>query len=297
MRTHVLVLHGTLDPAQLWPEGTSDADTLRVRLGEFTWRRRTVSELETAHVVGRVEKPIVEAGVVHVRLEGVDAPELHYRPTPPPCLGLRERTRYDAVNQTFVQPFGKNAARLLAEHLGVAPLPCIVRTEVRSPTDAFDTYGRMIGTVTIRGHDIGQFLLADGYAMPAFYETTPRDQMRAYTKLARAARRHRTNVWRPASVFPKLFRRTCAWHVERAARLTELDFHEWLARQHDMCWPMDVFLEAAGRAAPRKLAEFVRERSELTVAPFDLVFKEAPAEVALTARDGPIRQGQRRRRA
>jgi hypothetical protein len=95
MRTHLLELHGTLDVTQLWPECTSDADAFRVRVARraFHWLGHPLPELDDGRVFGRVEKPVVEDGVVHVRLEGVDAPELHYRPTPPPWLGLHELRR------------------------------------------------------------------------------------------------------------------------------------------------------------------------------------------------------------
>ena len=81
----LLELRDTLNPAQFWPDGTSDADTLQVAvaesLGGFVYDGRPTRAFAHARIGN---KAVVNArALVTVRLQGIDAPELHFvRPTP-----------------------------------------------------------------------------------------------------------------------------------------------------------------------------------------------------------------------
>src|SRR5207237_209867 len=71
------------DLAQFWPDGTSDADTLHVLpddVAQVAIDRQPA--LPSAFFVDALANghPVVRAHTLTVRLEGVDAPELHYRP-------------------------------------------------------------------------------------------------------------------------------------------------------------------------------------------------------------------------
>jgi hypothetical protein len=48
-----------------------------------------------------------------------------------------------------------------------------------------------------------------------------------------------------------------------------------------MCWLTARFLESGGSAKPMRFADVVRSEKALAVAPSDLVFKEAAAEVRI----------------
>lgn len=91
MARGTLIVEGPIDIAQFWPTGSSDADTVKVRLhpgpGAFRFRPRPGTSFKPtrafdgASIAGRIRRPVVDAtGHVVVRLQGVDAPELHYRP-------------------------------------------------------------------------------------------------------------------------------------------------------------------------------------------------------------------------
>ena len=82
---------GRIDLHQFWPLGESDADTTKlvVRLAPSASRFRpalgrafhVTRAFDDAIVIGKIRRPAIDAkGRVVVRLQGVDAPELHYRP-------------------------------------------------------------------------------------------------------------------------------------------------------------------------------------------------------------------------
>ena len=77
-------IHGRLDVDQFWPTGSSDADTLHVHVEHVrvhpkpgaAWKKASLTHLR-APATGR---RLMSNGSITVRLEGVDAPELHYTP-------------------------------------------------------------------------------------------------------------------------------------------------------------------------------------------------------------------------
>ena len=88
----ILHVRGTIDLAQFWPQGASDADTMHVAVdtGSFAFARNPASRfvktrvLADAVVRGRIATPVVRAkGTMVVRLQAIDAPELHHQVTLP----------------------------------------------------------------------------------------------------------------------------------------------------------------------------------------------------------------------
>jgi endonuclease YncB( thermonuclease family) len=100
MASGLLELTGTIDLSQLWPRRTSDADTTKIKVSTtrdaFRFRSgprapwKVTHAFEDATVKGRTSKaPIDNQGRVTVRLQGIGAPELHYRP--PALLKTKEQ--------------------------------------------------------------------------------------------------------------------------------------------------------------------------------------------------------------
>lgn len=96
---------------------------------------------------------IDKKGRITVRLQGIDAPELHYGPAP---LGKKAavtdemRAALKAVNHKYRQHHGQSAAKALLDMLssaGPGPLPCAFATAVDHPNDVCEKYGRMVGDV------------------------------------------------------------------------------------------------------------------------------------------------------
>jgi len=193
MATGLLEVTGSIQLDQFWPVGTSDADTtkilVRVDKHSFRFRRseehpfRTTHAFEDAIVIGkRGRRPAVrDGGVIVVRLQGIDAPELHYRPGSarrPKDRTARQSEIYLAWNYEYRQPLAESgtiALRGMLADAGPSPAPCIVRTAVDSPNQVFDTYGRFVGNVHVKlGAElvsINHWLVATGWALPALYSS------------------------------------------------------------------------------------------------------------------------------
>lgn len=304
-----LEARGTLETSAIWPAGSADADTLRVHLlpppEGFRFRSAggtrfaRVPGLDAAWILGRVRRPLLDRERrLSVRLEGVDAPELHYRPA-----GVHS-------GRAFRQPFAESAARALRAWLasaGSRSLPCRVVADVDDPAHAFDTYGRCVGEVWV-ATDTGEqpvapWLLQQGWAVPAFYSTTPHDKIETFVALAEASRRARRGLWAHgthtwarlswgqryrsgaadegeedggAVLLPKLFRRLVTWALARRAGATARSFRQALALGDGGYWPRVVL--RSERAAPLlPLSALLGERGYVAVDPEDLLF---PAELA-----------------
>jgi endonuclease YncB( thermonuclease family) len=202
----ILHVRGTIDLAQFWPGGTSDADTMHVAVDprSFAFARNPASRfvttrvLENAIVRGRTATQVVRRdGTIVVRLQAIDAPELHHQVTLP-----RDPTRAHAFVGPFRQPGGVIAVRQLAHRLramGGPRLDCVVMTRVDRPGDAFDAYGRCVGDVYVRASGrtlhVNHWLLAHGWALPTFYASMRADEIRHAIALTRQARRERCGVW------------------------------------------------------------------------------------------------------
>ena len=92
MPAGMLEVAGSIDVNQFWPTGRSDADTTKVIVkvggGAIQFRKDSSSPFQVTHVFdnatvkGRTTKPPIKNGQLTIRLQGIDATELHYQPSP-----------------------------------------------------------------------------------------------------------------------------------------------------------------------------------------------------------------------
>lgn len=84
----MLKVRGTIPIAQFWRESTVDADTTKIHVSvkhdSFSFSEdgrnfRVTHVFDDARVVGKSRGPVIRNGHIAVRLQGVDAPELHHR--------------------------------------------------------------------------------------------------------------------------------------------------------------------------------------------------------------------------
>ena len=146
----LLELTGHIDVSQLAPQGSSDADTTKIAVttsdAAFRFRADAGASWQVtrafagATVKGRVSKAVIDTqGRVTVRLQGVDAPELHYRPSAVLKKGQQseeQRTKFLRWNLDFRQPFaetGTRALRTFLDSLGRDPLPASCARMSRNP--------------------------------------------------------------------------------------------------------------------------------------------------------------------
>ena len=125
---------------------------------------------------GASKKPVIDAqSRVTVRLQGIDAPELHYKA---PALRksrsevtATKRAAYNAENKTERRQYwGETATLALAEKLptyGAGEIRCAVYSFVDHPYELMDTYGRVVGNLHVGkrlGLDINRWLTEQGFA-------------------------------------------------------------------------------------------------------------------------------------
>lgn len=127
------------------------------------------STLAHAEVVGRasvIDGDTIEISGQRIRLHGVDAPEKGQ-----PCFGVDER------------PYrcGPIAANALDEFIGQSPVSCHERTT--------DRYGRLVADCSVRGQDIEEWLVRNGYAMA--YRRYSSD----YIGAEQEAKNNRRGIW------------------------------------------------------------------------------------------------------
>lgn len=192
---------------------------------------------------------------VCVRLEGIDAPELHYAGAQQPAA----KPALDAMLRAIHWP-----------SLAVAPSSASARIDGATPrgvrvavlTNGCDSHGRAIGYLfpseiaethpsasrllreEVLASSVNAGLVASGLVYPLSYRTQPDAHRAMFRELGAAARRRRAGVWARdesragfvlrseaslgpygALVFPKLFRRSVTFFREAARGV---GFREWL---------------------------------------------------------------------
>ncbi|UPK36451.1 thermonuclease family protein [Bradyrhizobium sp. 186] len=280
MPVGLLEVEGTIDVSQFWPEGRSDADTTKVVVNvapdAIRFRKNDSSPFQptrvfdNAKVKGRTNAAPIKNGKLTVRLQGIDAPELHYRPSPLSTAekkGLTDakRAAYHEVTHPYRQFLGATSSKALRDFLagaGEATLACRVFTHVDAPNEVFDTYGRLVGDieVTVAGKtvDINHWLVEQGLAYPTFYSSMNDDEIKAFLALAKTARTKKLLVWKHLAktiaafdfdlrepkknetdvlatdkgpvILPKLYRRTTNWSARKKAKVTSQNFRNFLAQ-------------------------------------------------------------------
>jgi endonuclease YncB( thermonuclease family) len=328
MPTGLLEVSGTIDLTQFWPTGESDADTVKVHLSGTNAFRFTAHPgaapkvthaFEGAQVHGKVTKDAIDKQQrIIIRLQAVDATELHYRPLAPTLNKKKptttQRAAFKAANGNFRQHLGETAAVELFKFLskaGSSPIQCMVRTQVDEPGDVFDTFGRFIGDIfiTIGGkeQDANQWLCENGWAFPTFYSSMTKEEIDTFTQLSEKARKNKIGIWKkptsdltqfdrslvfrkggPADpahdvgpvMMPKLFRRRSTFGVAVIAKMTKGAFKTYLHEEPDDCFETADFLDQGVHAAKNRLLdEFVSPQGKFLVNAKDLVFHEMPSQV------------------
>jgi endonuclease YncB( thermonuclease family) len=312
----LLTVTATLDIRQIWPDGSSDADTLRVKLSgatPFKFTAQPGGSAQTTNafagafvrVKGRKELVITKDGSLRVRLQCIDAPELHYRPV----SRLKELRQHHA----------ETAATALAGHLrdtfgNKDVLECATITQVNEPAEVFDMYARFIGDVVVTeggaNLNVNQWLVEQGWALPSFYNSMTHEEIQVLTDLTERARDARRGVWahngytskigvldraltyrKPGSapandagpvILPKLFRRQYMWADDvDQGESTATSLKDYLLEpspsKRDKFVDARKFLADRANAPVKDLAAAIRSDARLGLRPERIVFLEAEA--------------------
>jgi endonuclease YncB( thermonuclease family) len=206
----LLRISGTIDLSQFWPDGTSDTDTATVVVNtdgfEFSpdaspqaFRRTRV--FDAAQLRG---KNVIKAGrKLTVRIQGIDAPELHCPPGVQRPKGFPKNKTLKGNGGKFRQLQGETSAAGLAGDVGAKPqpkvVPCEITTRINFPNDTFDMFGRVIGDISFRigGKTVSIAHLAaiNGWALPAYYNSMNPEEILTLQQLFEEARKKKRGIW------------------------------------------------------------------------------------------------------
>ncbi len=210
----LLRIAGTIDLSQFWPNGTSDTDTATVVVNPdgFAFSAdgspqalRPTRVFEGAQLG---KKAVIHPGrKVTVRIQGIDAPELHCPP------GVRKPASWSPAKKKntvlkgnggkFRQFQGEtSAAGLTGDVMAKGQpnvVPCEVTSRINVPNDAFDMFGRFIGDVSfhVGGKlvSIAHLAAQNGWALPAYYNSMNPEEILTLQALFEEARKKKRGIW------------------------------------------------------------------------------------------------------
>lgn len=306
----ILTMTGSLALTQFWPKGESDADTAKVLLSPnspFKFQAFPGSPSVPTNVFngvtarGKAKKAVIDKqNRVTVRFQGIDAPELHFPP--------HQRRQHFGEFSTdkllvFLQTFKQD------------PLPCRVVTQVNSPNDVFDTFGRFIGDILVtRGGqeiNLNHWLAEQGLAFPSLYNSMTIAEINVVVQASETARAKKAGIWaagaftqnigtldrtlifrRPPAVvqpdkgpviFPKFFRRLSTWQDAKAkGKSKATSVKVFLAQTHppdQFMLTKDVLSSGVTSAQVHNLADAINANNRINLAPKEMTFTEKPSQL------------------
>ena len=316
----ILRVRGTIDLDQFWPDGDADADTSKVKVTvgkdsfAFAADGKTFKKTDVyfdAYCVGASKKKVVDAkDRITVRLQGVDAPELHYqapalKKNPP--VSDAKRKKFNLENKPkrrqYLAETGTVALCKKLAAFGKSPIKCEVISLIDRPFEVIDTYGRFVANIRVgKGYttDVNVWLCAEAWVYPTFYSSMEVEEINAFLDTLPKARK-KGRVWKHYSLnaakfdpkliyrpkgpiqaakdkgdvlMPKLFRRQLAYRMQKKAAVFTGTFVDCLQKNKDACFELDEFLKQGPHSAPiRWLHEFMKG-SKFSLTPEAIVFRE-----------------------
>lgn len=316
----VLRVKGTIDLAQFWPDGESDADTTKIKVkvgaNSFSFAAdgktfKTTKAYFGAVVRGTSSDPVIDKqGRITVRLQGIDAPELHYRAAAlkqSSGVSKAKRKKFNELNKTpRRQYWAETATVALCKKLktfGSGTIKCEMRSLVDRPAEVIDTYGRFVGNIYAGPQfatDINVWLATQGWVYPTYYSSMTVEEIDALDAAAKKGKAKK-RTWKSYSkavnkfdkklvyrkhgpidaakdkgpvLMPKLYRRQVSYQMQKGAGISVGNFAAFLSKSPDRCFLTKEFVEQSVHTAePRALHEFIKV-NKFTLEPQELVFKE-----------------------
>lgn len=226
-----LKIKGTLDLKQFWPEGKEDADTTQLKLwvdydafsfsdtnDYFAQDYRPTQVYREADIVSNGQvSPIIKfrnqasRSYIKVRLQGIDAPELHYKNYDPKAyegLDDSKKAALKEANKEYRQIFSETAVlrlRAIIENIlpGLSSVEVVFLSKnITKPGDVVDIYGRFVGDLfllhNLQVSCLNELILAHGLALPAFYNSMLPDEIIRLSDIGKSAKKQakkQKNMW------------------------------------------------------------------------------------------------------
>ncbi len=322
----LLRIRGKLNVDQFWPKGTADADTVNLvvdvnkksfQFAEDGKTFKTTTVFFGAVSVGKGRKQVVSAkNKITIRLQGIDAPELHYKASPlTGDVSKAKRKAFNEANKERFQHWGETAASELgkkAATFGAGAIDCEFVSAVDAPKDVTDIYGRFIGNVRLGkkfDFDINTWLVEQAFAYPSFYDSMSNDEIETLLKAMTKGKAKKrifkdyskdTNVFFPKLLYrrpkkgvviklqndkgkllmPKVFRRQVTFRMQKKAGLINGTFAKFLAAQTkpDQFHRLDDFLKpTGGKNAPVHDFSDLFNGKTFNALPHEIVIREQGA--------------------
>jgi endonuclease YncB( thermonuclease family) len=327
-----LRIKGHVEVSQFWPEGDSDADTTKILItvgnGSFLVKvpgaaaHVPTRAYERAYMRGdkkpdgtfKQDKLINAKNQITVRLQRVDAPELHISPGPIKGKSLKGTGLFKKYRQRQSET-GTNALRMFLKGLAGndGKVPCVFDTNLdasKGPGEAVDKYGRFVGDILVGkpGQEINLnlWLLEQGWCIVALYESMLPDEIEQTLKAWRKGKgKGSRKMYRakfepfeeleyrkPGSpvenegtakfIHPKYFRRYVTWFAHNSAGNFDGDYADFMLSKAEEVYDLHEFLDAvnAGEKAPLyPLYDADFDGDRVGWEPEQFIFLEAPSTV------------------
>ncbi len=327
-RTTRLEIEGRIKFDQFWPSGKSDADTTKLLLTVDGNSMRVkpagqtnfvnTQAYQNAGILGALDEgtgqrkitPLIKNNAITIRLQRIDAPELHYRPD---ARGSEGALKGTGLIKDYRQHQAETAVMKLAQFLqsfGSSSLECTFTSELRAsegPGAAIDKYGRFVGDIILPdGTHLNLWLLQEGLAVVALYDSmlpfeideSVQAWQRGRVKRSGIARFYTERfiafdndlVYRAASsaivseasrkfIHPKFYRRQTTWWAFKEAGVFAGDFGDWLTEKDETCWYLPEFREDGRRARKQPLYERETDGNGISWEPEDFIFAESASSL------------------
>lgn len=322
----LLTVVGSLDFSQFWPasKGTrsSDGDTVHLKVDpatSFLFSRsagskpKKTSKFTGAYVIDHGKKNLVitSKSEMKIRLQGIDAPELHF-----PVIGKVNPAKKGKYKGEFRQPYGASATQALYDDLkamaasGTTVLHATFVTRIDKPAQAVDSHGRFVGDIivgTAAGKSINTWMVENGWAYPLFYDSMTKGEVNtllaAWKKGKNMKSRPGKALAKPLQPFdpartvdnaklpdggslnyPKIFRRQATFWTQVPGPLSGEDFKKLMDKgmkgKGDKAYPLQYFLANIDKLDTKKriaLASKIGKQGQTNFNPEELVFQEDPS--------------------
>lgn len=232
----LLKIHGDIRLEQFWPRGKSESDASKIKItlgdnafeykadGQENYKPTLVFNEAYVPYQRKKQKIIKRGNQLLVRLEGVDAPELHYTlygPTPtkhPTRRGNLDVFDYESLIQEsnsieYRQPMAETAVYQLLTFLSKAAksgqVPCTFICNANTPADACDKYGRLVGSMYIvvnkKEIHLNQWLLQNSLAFPALYNSMSIEMIKDFATITKPLLHGNTGVYKHYKTYIGVF--------------------------------------------------------------------------------------------
>jgi endonuclease YncB( thermonuclease family) len=330
-------IKGKIKLNQFWPVGKQDADTSKIQLAvsdtsfffspEDDYDSNNFQNTDAflnaeVHYKGDVSNVIKyrtspNRAYITVRLQGIDAPELHYKNYDLSAykgLSQEEKDRYKDNNIEYRQNFAEKAVILLSAFLkelsnGEEELDVtFLSKNIEEPIDLIDVYARFVGDIVIESQNqriiLNHWILGNGLAYPAFYNSMLKDEVSEMRKLYKnvdhsLSKLNVTNLFskkiipfdtelvyreendpeerltvKSKILFPKVFRRYCIYNILSLSEMFDGTFTSYLKNKKDEFIKWNDF--KSGRTN-KHLFSTIHDHGSLEMDPEDIIFVENTA--------------------